>query len=141
MRSEVLMPAIKQYRQQGGTMRTLAVMSVQMVVGPMRSHHACRYESARMEYLPYVLGAIFALILIGQMVPLWRARRARGRTVADLRGLLDERLLAGEPAVLYFWSPKCAMCAGVTPVLERLREEGRRVWLGEAAGVSRSAGG
>lgn len=71
-----------------------------------------------------VLIAAFIAIFVGiNFLPLWRARRARGRAVPELDALLTEAQRRMPRLLVYFWSPSCGLCRGMTPVIDRLAAE------------------
>lgn len=77
------------------------------------------------------LGAVFAYAALGtvagllilQLLPLLRARRARGRQLSALDPALQQRFGGHPRALLYFWSPQCGMCRRVTPIVDELQAE------------------
>ncbi len=67
--------------------------------------------------LPLLVGIACAWLLWQQLRPRLMARRMLGRQISEPSP--DE----GSGARLYyFWSPQCAMCRGMTPLIDRLRE-------------------
>ena len=68
--------------------------------------------------LPLV-GAAVAWILWRQLLPFIRARRMRGKRVP-----LPEARAGTGPGkqLIYFWSPHCGMCVGMSRVVDRLME-------------------
>jgi len=65
-----------------------------------------------------------ALVVLGlQLWPFLRARRMRGRVAPALDGLVTEPERLQGRLLLYFWSPRCGMCRGMTPVIEQLAGE------------------
>jgi len=65
-----------------------------------------------------------ALVVLGlQLWPFLRARRMRGRAAPALDGLVAEPERRRGRLLLYFWSPRCGMCRGMTPVIKQLAGE------------------
>jgi thioredoxin 1 len=71
----------------------------------------------------YIVAGVIALFLTMQVVPLIRARRARGRSVPELDRVLNEAQRGQKRLLVYFWSPRCGMCRSMTPVIDRLAAE------------------
>ncbi|GJL83359.1 MAG: hypothetical protein DHS20C01_29930 [marine bacterium B5-7] len=72
------------------------------------------------------IAVLIIIVLIGlfQLVTLFRARRTRGRHIGDL-GDEAVRLLAGrQHALVYLYSPVCAPCRAMTPVIDTLMDAG-----------------
>jgi len=62
----------------------------------------------------------FAALVILMVLPLWRARRAAGRPVPGLETVLPGRIRGRPRLLVYFWSPTCGICRGMTPIIDRL---------------------
>ncbi len=76
-----------------------------------------------MSAFAYLIVAIVGLFLLMQIIPLIRARQARGKAVPELDALLTDAQ-RGQPRLLvYFWSPACGMCRPMTPVIDKLAAE------------------
>lgn len=76
-----------------------------------------------MSIFGYFIAAVVGLFLVMQLVPLIRARQARGRAVPELDALLSPAQRAEPRLLLYFWSPSCGMCRSMTLVIDRLATE------------------
>lgn len=76
-----------------------------------------------MSLLPYLVAAVVGLFLLMQIIPLLRARQARGKPVPELDALLDDAQRREPRLLVYFWSPSCGMCRPMTPVIDRLAAE------------------
>jgi thioredoxin 1 len=76
-----------------------------------------------MSALPYIVAAIVGAFLLMQIIPLIRARQARGKAVPELDALLDDAQRREPRLLVYFWSPSCGMCRPMTPVIDRLAAE------------------
>lgn len=71
------------------------------------------------DYLLPLFGAAAALILWRQFSPFIRAWRMRGRQVPLAQANTGP---APSRQLVYFWSPHCSMCVGMSKVVDRLRE-------------------
>lgn len=69
-----------------------------------------------------IVVAIFAFLAV-QFMPLFKARRMRGQAAPALDAVLEPRQRNQPRLLLYFWSPSCAMCRGMTPVIDALSRE------------------
>jgi thioredoxin 1 len=76
-----------------------------------------------MDWFGYLIAGLILLFMLIQILPLLRARRARGRAVPELDALLTDAQRARSRLLVYFWSPSCGMCRGMTPVIDRLVAE------------------
>lgn len=76
-----------------------------------------------MDWLGYPIGGFILIFMLVQLLPLLRARLAKGRAVPGLNALLTDKQRAAPRLLVYFWSPSCGMCRAMTPVIERLAEE------------------
>jgi thioredoxin 1 len=71
----------------------------------------------------YVLAGLLVLFVLFNLFPLVRARLARGRSVPELDALLTDAQRRAPRLLVYFWSPRCGMCRGMTPVIDQLAAE------------------
>jgi thioredoxin 1 len=75
------------------------------------------------DAVSYALAGFVVLFVLFNLLPLLRARRARGRAVPELDALLSPGQRRAPRLLVYFWSPRCGMCRGMTPVIDRLAQE------------------
>lgn len=73
-----------------------------------------------MDYLPYILLALFLLGLWPQLRVIWAARRQRGRPAPQLDDLLEAEWLRHERLLVYFYSPHCGPCRQLSPRVDEL---------------------
>ena len=88
--------------------------------------------------LPLIVGTACAWLLWQQLRPRLMARRMRGRPVSE-----PSPQHGNGARLYYFWSPHCGMCRGMTPLVDRLREQGKdliKVNVLEAPEKARSFG-
>jgi thioredoxin 1 len=76
-----------------------------------------------MDWFGVLVGAFIVVFVLFNLLPLLRARLARGRRVPELDVLLTDAQRARPRLLVYFWSPSCGMCRAMTPVIDRLAAE------------------
>ena len=76
-----------------------------------------------MDWFGYLVAGFILVFLLVQFLPLLRARQARGRAVPELDALLTDSQRGRKRLLVYFWSPSCGMCRGMTPVIDKLAAE------------------
>jgi len=76
-----------------------------------------------MDVFGYLIAIFIAVFVLVNFLPLWRARQARGRSVPELDTLLTDAQRGKPRLLVYFWSPTCGMCRGMTPVIDKLAAE------------------
>jgi thiol-disulfide isomerase/thioredoxin len=79
-----------------------------------------------------VLGVV-ALGFVGLVVlmQVWlrlRVRRITGKPLPSLPGRTGEHISAAPHALIYFFSPSCAACRAITPVVRALPGQGKTVF-------------
>lgn len=96
-----------------------------------------------MDWLGYLIAAFITVFVLINFLPLWRARQARGRAVPELDALLTDAQRGKQRLLVYFWSPSCGMCRGMTPVIEKLvaeRGDVLKVNTAESVAIARHFG-
>ena len=76
-----------------------------------------------MDWFGYLIATFITVFALVNFLPLLRARLARGRVVPELDALLSDAQRGKQRLLVYFWSPACGMCRGMTPVIEKLAAE------------------
>jgi thioredoxin 1 len=76
-----------------------------------------------MDWLGYLIATFITVFVLINFLPLWRARQARGRMVPELDALLTDAQRGQQRLLVYFWSPTCGMCRGMTPIIDKLAAE------------------
>ncbi|HJW82195.1 MAG TPA: thioredoxin family protein [Acidiferrobacterales bacterium] len=76
-----------------------------------------------MDWFGYLVATFIAVFVLSNFLPLLRARQARGRRVPELNALLTDTQRGKHRLLVYFWSPTCGMCRGMTPVIDKLAME------------------
>jgi thioredoxin 1 len=93
-----------------------------------------------MDFWGYLAAGLIAAMLAMQLVPLLRARLARGQAVPELNAMLAPDQRSEKRLLVYFWSPSCGMCRPMTPVIDRLacgRKDLFKVNVAESAELAR----
>lgn len=68
---------------------------------------------------------VMVLVSVGLMqLPRLMTLRSKGSEVPDLSSWFPGQAVP-QRVLLYFWSPTCAMCGSVTPVINAMIEEGQ----------------
>jgi len=80
-----------------------------------------------MDWVSILIAVFITVFLLFNFLPLLRARQARGRAVPELDVLLGDALRRAPRVLVYFWSPSCGMCRGMTPVIDRMAAGGDAV--------------
>ena len=96
-----------------------------------------------MDAVSYTLSGLIGLFVLFNLFPLVRARLARGRSVPELDALLTPEQRRAPRLLVYFWSPSCGMCRGMTPVIDRLaaeRHDVLKVNIAESMALARHFG-
>jgi thioredoxin 1 len=71
----------------------------------------------------FIISLLVIAFLFIQLLPFIKARQIQGHQVPDLSDVLSETQRAQKRLLLYFWSPRCSMCRGMTPVIDKLAQE------------------
>jgi thioredoxin 1 len=93
-----------------------------------------------MDFWGYLAAGLIAAMLAMQLVPLLRARLARGQAVPELNAMLAPDQRSEKRLLVYFWSPSCGMCRPMTAVIDRLaceRKDLFKVNVAESAELAR----
>jgi len=96
-----------------------------------------------MDWLGYLIATFITVFVLINFLPLLRARQARGRSVPELDALLTDAQRGQQRLLVYFWSPSCGMCRGMTPVIEKLvaeRGDVLKVNTAESVAIARHFG-
>jgi thioredoxin 1 len=80
-----------------------------------------------MSSILYFLLVVIAFFLLLQGFIRFIAFIKKGRPVPELAGDLGRRIKSGHRMLLYFYSPACAACRGMTPVIEKMQSENKNV--------------
>jgi thioredoxin 1 len=73
-----------------------------------------------------IVSFLVIVFLFIQLLPYIKAREIQGRQTPDLTDLTDvftDKQRQQQRLLLYFWSPKCGMCRGMTPIIDNLAQE------------------
>ncbi len=76
-----------------------------------------------------LVGVAFFLLVFGlQFVALRRSKQLIGQPIPRLPGDVGRRINASKHALLYFFSPGCAACRPITPMVKELQRHNRSVF-------------
>ena len=75
-----------------------------------------------MTIVVYILAAIFALFFFLQLAMIFKARTRRGKPAPNLTGEYETAGRGEQTALFYFFSPGCAACRPMVPVINKLRK-------------------
>ncbi|MGD8940209.1 MAG: thioredoxin family protein [Gammaproteobacteria bacterium] len=70
-----------------------------------------------------IVSFLVIVFLFIQLLPHIKAREIQGRQIPDLSDVFTDKQCRQQRLLLYFWSPKCSMCRGMTPVIDKLVQE------------------
>lgn len=70
-----------------------------------------------------IVSLLFVAFLFIQLLPFIKARELQGKETPDLGDIVTDKQRQLPTLLLYFWSPNCSMCRGMTPVIESLEKE------------------
>ncbi len=73
-----------------------------------------------MDFIPYVLLGIIALLLVVQLAFRLGTNRLQGKPAPDVSDLVGNRLEPGKKALFYFYSSHCPPCRTMSPRIDRL---------------------
>lgn len=76
-----------------------------------------------MDWISALIATFIVVFLLFNLLPLWRAFRARGRPVPGIDVLLDDRQRQAPRLLVYFWSPACGPCRTMSPAIDRVAAE------------------
>jgi len=70
-----------------------------------------------------VVSILVVIFLFIQLLPYIKAREIQGQQTPDLTDVFTEKQRQQPQLLLYFWSPRCSMCRGMTPIVDKLAQE------------------
>ena len=70
-----------------------------------------------------IVSLLVIAFLFIQLLPFIKAREMKGRDTPDLSDVLGEKHRLQQKLLIYFWSPRCSMCRGMTPIIENLAQQ------------------
>ena len=79
-------------------------------------------EKFVMELISYFFVVLVAIFLLLRLLPYYRARQLRGRSAPDIGKLLSDKQKTRSHLLIYFWSPQCVMCKGMSKIIDELIE-------------------
>jgi thioredoxin len=76
----------------------------------------------------YILLGIVALLYGFQKLMMMKMRKMKGKPVPELEGKMGKMVSSQEKGLFYFYSPSCAPCAAVTPVITDMAENNENIF-------------
>ncbi|MDH3269568.1 MAG: thioredoxin family protein, partial [Ignavibacteria bacterium] len=81
------------------------------------------------ETILYIFGAVVGFFLLMNVYVMLSGWMKRGKKLENLRGELGKQIMAGKRLLIYFYSPSCAACKTMTPVVSKLNKENKNVQM------------
>ncbi len=81
-----------------------------------------------MMVVVYVLVGLVVLFFGFQFAVILKMRASKGKKAPELPGVMGKRIKKGERLLFYFYSPRCAACRTMTPMVEKLGHGNSRVF-------------
>ena len=76
-----------------------------------------------MDSFLYIILAIVGFILFMQIFVRVSTLLKKGKEINGISGELGNRINTGEKLLVYFFSPTCAACKAVTPIIDQMKKE------------------
>ena len=71
-----------------------------------------------MNYITYIAISLIVVFMLWQFLPFYRARQMCGRSAPNIENLLNDKQKAYSSLLIYFWSPQCVMCKGMSKIID-----------------------
>ena len=75
-----------------------------------------------MDLISTFFVVLIAMFMLWRLLPYYRSRQMRGRSVPDIGKLLSDKQKANSRLLIYFWSPQCVMCKSMSKFIDELAE-------------------
>jgi thioredoxin 1 len=79
------------------------------------------------ESILYIVLAIVGFFVFVQVFFFVQGLLKKGKTIEKFDGEIGNKVSSGRKLLLYFYSPGCAACKSMTPVVDKLREQNKDV--------------
>lgn len=80
-----------------------------------------------MESLLYIVLAVIGLFVILQLFMRLASFLKRGKKIEGVKGQLGRDIASGKTNLVYFYSPACAACKPMTPIIGKLQSEFKNI--------------
>lgn len=81
-----------------------------------------------MDSLLYIILAIVGFILFMQIFVRVSTLLKKGKEINGISGELGNRINTGEKLLVYFFSPTCAACKAITPIIDQMKKEKSNIY-------------
>lgn len=81
-----------------------------------------------MDSLLYIILAIVGFILFMQIFVRVSTLLKKGKEIKGISGELGNRINTGEKLLVYFFSPTCAACKAITPIIDQIKKEKSNIY-------------
>jgi thioredoxin 1 len=81
-----------------------------------------------LDSLLYIILAIVGFILFMQIFVRVSTLLKKGKEINGISGELGNRINTGEKLLVYFFSPTCAACKAITPIIDQMKKEKSNIY-------------
>lgn len=82
-----------------------------------------------MNSILYIVLAFAGFFIFLQLFTGISTRLKRGKSIGGMKGALGREIDSGGKVLVYFYSNTCAACRPMTPLIEKLNEEFRNIYM------------
>lgn len=73
-----------------------------------------------MIWINGILLSIVIIFMFLSIMPYYHARKMRGRSAPNLKHFMNEKQKSAKRLLVYFWSPNCPVCRGMSKIVDEL---------------------
>lgn len=81
-----------------------------------------------MDSILYIILAIVGFILFMQIFVRVSTLLKKGKEITGISGELGNKIKASEKLLVYFFSPTCAACKAITPIIDQMKKEKSNIY-------------
>jgi thioredoxin 1 len=86
-----------------------------------------RERKAMINTILYIIIGVVGFFIIMNLIVVISGWLKKGRLLTNLSGELGRKIAAGQRMLIYFYSPSCAACRSMTPVIDKMRTENSNI--------------